>query len=903
MPNGLTTFVTIAIDVRHNNYRYTAVVLDDHILIKTFMKRISLLALFISVVGLSFSQVLPYKNPQLSPEERAKDLVSRLTLEEKAILMCDQSDAIERLDIPKFQWWSEALHGYANITDVTVFPQTIGMAASFDDELLYKVFDAISDEGRAKYQNLKQQGKIERFHHLSVWTPNVNIFRDPRWGRGQETYGEDPYLTSRMGIAVVKGLQGDDKAKYRKLLACAKHYAVHSGPESLRHSMNITEVNPYDLWETYMPAFKALVTKAKVEEVMCAYQRLDDEPCCGSNQLLQTILRYDWGFNGVVVSDCGAIADFYRKGAHETSSSAMHAAAKGVIAGTDVECGFGYAYMELPKAVEKGLITEAEIDKHVFYLLKARFQLGDFDDDSLVEWAKIPYSVVNCDKHKQLAREMAQKSIVLLQNKNNTLPLKKTATKIAVVGPNANEETVMWGNYNGFPFQTTTILDGIKKKLAKPNNLIYDVVCDLTEDKALESLLNQCSYNGKQGFYAEYFGNKDYSGEKIATDQINHAIALTTFGQHEFAPGVPIDNFSGIYKTVLKPKQSDKIALVNSQIGIIEIFVNGKSITKNEAWAVGRPAKHYIDVKAGEEYNIEIRFKQREHDNSVLNFDLGIEREIDYTASLAKLKNADIVIFAGGISAKLEGEEMPVSIPGFVGGDRTDIELPMIQRKMLKMLKAEGKKVIFVNCSGSAMGLEPETESCDAILQAWYAGEAGGDAIADVLFGDFNPSGHLPVTFYKNASQLPDFNDYNMKGRTYRYMTEKPLFPFGYGLSYTTFAVGTAKVSSTTINAGEKMALTIPVTNKGKYNGDCVLQVYIRNMNEQNGAIKTLKEFKRINLNAKQNREVMLELPAETFQSFNTKKMEMAIMPGEYEILYGTSSDDNDLKAIKVTIN
>ena len=429
-----------------------------------FMKKhLCMIALALGVSAGMMAQTLPYQNPNLSAKERAEDLCSRLTLEEKAQLMLDESPAIPRMGIKKFFWWSEALHGAANMGNVTVFPEPVGMAASFNPDLLYKVFDAVSTEFRAQYNHrMLNGGEDQKFHSLSVWTPNVNIFRDPRWGRGQETYGEDPYLTSVMGTQVVRGLQGPEDAKYRKLWACAKHYAVHSGPEYTRHTVNLTDITPRDMWETYMPAFKTLVQDAKVREVMCAYQRLDDDPCCGSTRLLQQILRDEWGFQYLVVSDCGAISDFYET--HKSSSSPAHASAKATLAGTDVECGYGYAYKSIPEAVQRGFITEKEVDKHVIRLLEGRFDLGEMDDPALVEWSKIPYSKMDCKEHRQLSLDMARQTMVLLQNKNNVLPLRKNKEKIAVIGPNADDEPLMWGNYNGTPNRTITILDGIKMK-------------------------------------------------------------------------------------------------------------------------------------------------------------------------------------------------------------------------------------------------------------------------------------------------------------------------------------------------------------------------------------------------------------------------------------------------------
>jgi beta-glucosidase len=844
------------------------------------------------------AQKLPYQNPNLSSEERAKNLISHLTLEEKATLMCDISDAIPRLGIKKFNWWSEALHGLANNDSVTVFPQPIGMAASFDDELVYKVFNAVSDEVRAKYnQSQERDQENRRFLSLSVWTPNINIFRDPRWGRGQETYGEDPYLMSRMGTSVVKGLQGPPDSKYRKLLACAKHFAVHSGPEPDRHNMNLSDVDPRDLWETYLPAFKILVQKADVREVMCAYQRLDDEPCCGNSRLLQDILREDWGFKYMVVSDCGAISDFYNN--HKVSSDATHAAAKGVLAGTDVECGFGYAFKELPEAVEKGLIKEDEINKHVERLLVGRFDLGEMDDDALVPWTKIPMSVVNSDEHKKLALKMAQETMTLLQNRNNILPLSKSVNKIAVIGPNADDSRVMWGNYNGRPISTVTILDGIKTKLPA-ESIVYDKACDLVEDKIIVSYIKDCSIEGNSGIRATYWNNRDLTGETAAVEQITAPIQLTTDGQHEFAAGVHLQGFSGKYETVYKPSESGELVFKIEPRGRFELIVNADTLFKPRRFGP-RTIRVPLEVEKGKEYTIEANFRQIGNWPASLSLNFGKEIPVKFDELINKLKDVDVVIFAGGISSQLEGEEMPIDLPGFKGGDRTDIELPAIQRKCLEELKRAGKKIIFVNCSGSAIGLVPETESCDAILQAWYGGEAGGQAVADVIFGDYNPSGKLPITLYKNINQVPAFEDYSMKGRTYRFMSD-PLFPFGFGLSYTTFKVGDAQINKTKIKKDENIELTIPVLNTGKRDGAEIVQVYVHKVNDTDGPIKTLRDFQRVDVAAGKTHDVTINLPPSAFQFFDRTNYTMAVTKGEYEILYGTSSDNKDLKSFKVTI-
>jgi beta-glucosidase len=870
----------------------------NSILHHSLKKGLSIAAFLLSVVS-SWAQPLPYQNPQLTSEERAKDLISRLSLSEKAVLMCDQSDAIPRLGIKKFNWWSEALHGLANNNDVTVFPEPVGMAASFDDALVYRIFDATSDETRAKYNQAKQKGEEnKRFLSLSVWTPNINIFRDPRWGRGQETYGEDPYLMSRMGVSVVKGLQGPADAKYRKLLACAKHYAVHSGPEWSRHSLNLNNIDPRDLYETYLPAYKSLVQEADVRQVMCAYQRLDDEPCCGNTRLLQKILRDEWGFKYIVVSDCGAIADFYTS--HKVSSDATHAAVKGVLAGTDVECQWtDHTYKKIPEAVEKGLITEDDINIRLLRVLMGRFDLGEMDDDALVPWAKIPVSILNNEKHRKLALDMALESMTLLQNKNNILPLNKSVKKIAVIGPNANDKPMLWGNYNGTPIRTITILDGITSKLSA-EKVIYDKGCDLVENKVTESYFSQCSVDGKKGFKAVYWNNKDMMGDIVATQQIVDPIKMTTAGQHEFAPGVRLEGFSAKYETEFEASQSEEIVFKCGAAGHFELLVNNQSIIMYDNWRT-LPSRHSYKVESGKKYKIEIRYAQLYNWQANIEFNFGKEVDVDYTNLLKKLQGVDVVIFVGGLSTLLEGEEMPISFPGFKNGDRTDIELPLVQRNCLKALKQTGKKIIFVNCSGSAIGLVPETESCEAILQAWYGGESGGQAVADVLFGDYNPSGKLPITFYKSSSQLPDFEDYSMKGRTYRFMSD-PLFPFGYGLSYTTFMIGKAELNRTTIKANESIELKVPVSNTGKRDGTEIVQVYVRKVNDTGGPLKTLRGFQRVNVSAGKTDQAVINLPNTSFEFFDRASGKLAVTTGEYEVLYGASSNNKDLKTIRLTM-
>ena len=852
------------------------------------MKQIFLSCLMLCCLTAT-AQQQPYQNPNLSAQERAKDLCARLTLEEKAQLMLDESPAIPRLGIKKFFWWSEALHGAANMGNVTVFPEPVGMAASFNPDLLYKVFDATSTEFRAQYnQRMLNGGEDEKFHSLSVWTPNVNIFRDPRWGRGQETYGEDPYLTSVMGCAVVRGLQGPEEAKYRKLWACAKHYAVHSGPEYTRHTANLTDISPRDMWETYMPAFKALVQDAKVREVMCAYQRLDDDPCCGSARLLQQILRDEWGFKYLVVSDCGAVSDFYDS--HKSSSDAVHASAKATLAGTDVECGYGYAYRSIPEAVRRGLISEAEVDKHVCRLLEGRFDLGEMDDPSLVEWSRIPASKLDCKEHRSLALDMARQCLVLLQNKDGVLPLKAGKERIAVVGPNADDEPLLWGNYNGTPNKTVTILSGIR---AKQRNLTYVRGCDLTYDKVFDCLLPQCNADGKRGLRGTFWNNTEMQGKPVCTQYYTSPLAVTTAGMHNFAEGVNIEDFSAKYETDYTPKEDGEFVVNVEGCGHFELYIDGEQKQRKHTWRT-TPTRTAVQGVKGKTVHIEVRFQYVKTWGANMKINIATEHPIDYASIVAQLKGIDKVIFVGGISAALEGEEMPVNIPGFKGGDRTSIELPQAQRDLLRTLHEAGKKVIFVNCSGGAVALTPEAAHCDAILQAWYGGEQGGLALAEILTGKTNPSGKLPMTFYKDDSQLPDFLDYRMQGRTYRYFKGEPLYPFGHGLSYTSFNVSAPQY------AEGKVTLTLK--NTGKRAGTETVQVYMRRPADTAGPLKTLRAYQRVELKAGESRQVSIDFPRESFENWDQQTNTMRVVPGEYELMVGTSSADKDLQKFNVII-
>ena len=841
-----------------------------------------------------WGQMLPYLNPALSFEERASDLLGRLTMEEKISLMMNDSPAIERLGIPRYEWWNEALHGVARAGQATVFPQAIGLAATFEDREVYKTFTMVSDEARAKHHDAKRNQDFRRYRGLTFWTPNINIFRDPRWGRGMETYGEDPYLTGRMGVAVVRGLQGDPGARYDKTHACAKHYAVHSGPEWNRHSYDAKNISRRDLLETYLPAFRELVEEAGVKEVMCAYNRYEGEPCCGSENLLTRILRDEWGFQGVVVSDCGAIADFWVKGRHETHPDQASAAAAAVRAGTDIECGNHYT--ALKEALHKGLLDEAAIDQSVLRLLTARMELGMFDDDSQVPWASIPMSVVECAKHKAQALEMARKSLVLLKNDHQTLPLAKNLRKVAVVGPNADDSVMMWANYNGIPTHTVTILEGIRQKLPA-GTVIHEKGCDLVNDKVFTSLFHECSSAGTKGFSATYYNTSDFSGEVAAQTMVTAPFNFSTFGNTVFAPGVALTNFSGHYEAVFTPSESGEVTFRLAGDDGYTLKIDGREVvTAHERGSRNINRREYLlEVIRGQSYKIELAYYQTDR-WGILNFDLGRVTTLDYEAIAARVSDADAIVFVGGISPRLEGEEMPVDYPGFRGGDRTSIELPQVQRNLLKALKNTGKPVVFVLCTGSAMALQPEDENLDAILNAWYPGQMGGTAVADVLFGDYNPAGRLPITFYTSTEQLPDFEDYHMnKGRTYRYMKEKPLYPFGHGLSYSTFRYGKGKLSKRVIRPGEPLSLRFTLENLGPMGGDEVVQVYLRNLRDPEGPVKSLRAYRRVHLAAGKKKRITIDLHAKAFEFFDPHTETVTVAPGDYEFSSGVLRRRNSL--------
>jgi beta-glucosidase len=825
---------------------------------KSFLT-ILLFALIFPCANFCFAQTqYPFQNVALSFEQRVNDLVSRLTLEEKVGQMLNSAPAIPRFGIPAYDWWNEVLHGVARTPyHVTVYPQAIAMAATFDTAAIRMMGSYSADEGRAIFNRSNKEGKAgQRYVGLTYWTPNINIFRDPRWGRGQETYGEDPYLTSMMGTAFVHGLQGDDP-KYLKAAACAKHYAVHSGPEPSRH---VDDVSPsdYDLWNTYLPAFRQLVTKANVAGVMCAYNAFKAQPCCGSDQLMVDILRNRWKFTGYVTSDCWAIDDFFKN--HKTHPNAEAASADAVFHGTDVECGTD-AYKSLVQAVKDGKITEGQIDISVRRLFMIRFRLGMFDPASMVKWMQTPASVLENDDHKALTLKMARASIVLLKNENNTLPLKKNIRKIAVIGPNADNAIAVLGNYNGTPSNIVTALQGIRDKLGKGVQVIYEKAINFTNDTLLQyaDFSNQYNWQGQKGFGVEYFNNRELKGEPV----VRRHEALV---EHDWQEGqLVVDtlkayNFSARYTTDFTAPETGDITFEMDADDGYRFLIDGKEVLN--AWTRNRwGARTFkLQTEKGKAYRLVVEYFQGEGKAGV-HLRAGHFAKTDFAALANRVKDADAIVFVGGISPQLEGEEMRVDYPGFNGGDRTSILLPAVQTELLKALKATGRPVVFVMMTGSAIATPWESANTGAIVNAWYGGQSAGTAIADVLFGDYNPSGRLPVTFYKSDSDLPDFKDYSMNNRTYRYFKGQPLYSFGYGLSYTSFQYADLKLPAT-VSRTSGTTVSVRITNTGNMDGEEVVQLYVTG-SDQNAPVRALKGFKRIFLKKGESRIVSFALTPE----------------------------------------
>ena len=859
----------------------------------------TVLTVTLTVMSTSAQVKYPWQNTKLPRAERVENLLGMLTPEEKVGLMMNKSISIERLGIPSYNWWSEACHGVRQ-GDYTVYPQPIGMAAAFNAQLVYDVFSQVSDEARANWNrsdhSVKHVGMGETYYpgnpELTFWCPNVNIFRDPRWGRGQETCGEDPYMNAILGVQTVLGMQGNND-KYFKTHACAKHYAVHSGPEPLRHSMNVEPTNR-DLWETYLPAFKALVKKGNVREVMCAYQRYEGKPCCASDRLLIDILRNKWGYDAIVLTDCDAINNFFNRGQHETHKDGLSASVDAVLNGTDLECG--KVFMSLTEGLSKNLIKESDLDQHLRKTLMGRFELGMFDPAEMLPWAKLAPEVISCEKHDQLATQAARESMVLLHN-NGVLPLNKNMKTLAVIGPNADDVELLNGNYGGTPTKEHqhSLLEGIKN--AVPNTkIIYQKACELNDE--FTTIHHLQDFNDGKGVLVEFWNNKELSGNPDKTGYYNE-LNFSTFGAWGFAEGINNDNLSvrisGKYTATFTGEMKYTLMTDNGYA----LIVNGDTIETakggggRRGFGFGRRGVDYksFPVEQGKDYNVVIEYRRGNGQFAMLRGDICERKLVDFTNLANEVKQADAIIIIGGISARMEGE----------GGDKQTIELPKVQQMLIKAMHQTGRPVVFVNCSGSAIAFGSVEGQYDALLQAWYPGQGGSKALAEVIFGDYNPGGKLPITFYRSNDDLPDFLDYSMKNRTYRYFTGEPQYAFGYGLSYTTFSIDKGVMKREKKNPNT-FTISVPVTNTGQREGTETVQVYVKRLGDPGAPIKALKGFQKLNLKPGETKTATITLDSEAFEYYDEAIDELSVKSGNYQILYGTSSNAKDLRSFDLTL-
>ncbi len=822
----------------------------------------------------------PFRNPALPLDERVNDLVSRLTIEEKVSQMVHTAAAVPRLGIPEYNWWSEGLHGAAREGYATVFPQAIGLAATFDPDLLRTEADTIATEFRAKYSaRLKEKGFTDWYHGLTVWTPNINIFRDPRWGRGQETYGEDPFLTAQMGVAYVTGLQGTDP-KYLKALATPKHFAVHSGPEPTRHTVDI-QVSNHDLEDTYLPAFRATVT-AGAGSVMCAYNAVDGKPACAQPMLLQKHLREDWKFGGYVVSDCGAASDIALN--HHYTPTMPEGMAAAVKAGMDIICAWPAQQIATErdavlKAVQQGLLPEADVDRAVKRLFLARMRLGMFDPPDSVPYSKITIAENDTEPHRQLALKAARETLVLLKNSDNLLPLASKYKKIAVVGPNADSVDPLLGNYNGTPSKPVTVLAGIRKRFGA-SNVVF------TEGSALTGpplTLIQEKYlrnkSRKPGLAAEYFKGTQFQGAPV----VKRNDPNIDFNWRSGVGPQLAENFSVRWTGTLTPPATGDYEVGFTGTDAFHFWLDDQSIGESYYSDTGKTRSKTLHLEAGHAYAVKIECSQQ----GGAGIARLVWREPGENKNLeATIKQADLIVAVAGLAGELEGEEMPIKIEGFAGGDRTNTELPKAQLQMLQDLVASGKPVVVVLMNGSALSVNWAAEHVPAILEAWYPGEEGGTAVAEALAGDFSPAGKLPLTFYKSVDQLPSFDDYNMKGRTYRYFTGEPLYPFGYGLSYTNFEYSNLSFDKNSVGANDNLVASVDVKNSGKMASDEVVQVYLTHPGVDGAPLRSLAGFKRVHVNAGETAHVQVPVPNRNLSIVDPEGVRK-IVPGEVQVWVG----------------
>ncbi|HWI85816.1 MAG TPA: glycoside hydrolase family 3 C-terminal domain-containing protein [Sphingomonas sp.] len=826
-----------------------------------------------------------YKDPSAPIAARVSDLVGRMTLEEKAAQMQNVAPAIPRLDVPAYDWWNEALHGVARAGEATIFPQAIGMAATWDADLVHAEGRVVAIEARAKYNKAQREGNRNRYYGLTFWSPNINIFRDPRWGRGQETLGEDPYLAGTLGTEFIRGVQGNHP-KYFQAIATPKHFAVHSGPEPLRHGFNVNP-SPRDLAETYLPQFRRAITEGKAYSLMCAYNAVDGKAACANGTLLNTILRRDWGFQGFVTSDCGAIDDITT--GHRNTRTNAEGAALSVKMGTDTGCDFRNEMLDLPKAVALGHISEREIDVAVRRLFTARMRLGMFDPPEMVPFSSIDIRENHSEAHKELALRAARESIVLLKN-DGVLPLGERRIKIAVVGPAATSLIGLEGNYMGTPTTPILPLDGLEEAFGK-SNVSYAQGAPFTAEVSVP--VPRTAFG--DGLTAVFFNNTDFTGPPVATKRVREI----DFNWDEIAPAPSVDSKSYSVRwtgNIIPPAPGQyefELDIHRCDIGDgteqYMLRIEGAPDAHVESRCEGPNKKRetvIISFADTRPRGLTLELSHRSARSGSVSLSWKAPAAALRDEAVAKANDADVVVAFLGLNAWLEGEEMPLKVPGFEGGDRTNIALPAAQLAMLDAVAATGKPVVVVLQSGSAVALGGDATKARAILQAWYPGEQGGRAIADVLKGTVNPSGRLPVTFYKSTAQLPPFADYSMKNRTYRYFTGEPEYAFGHGLSYASFAYSTPSVASRSVVAGRGQRISVRIRNTGRVAGDEVAQLYLATPGVKGTPLRSLKGYQRVHLNPGQTKTVTFQLSPRDL-AFADAKGVMRIVPTTYSLWVG----------------
>ncbi len=832
-----------------------------------------------------------YKNPTLPFEARVRDLVGRMTLEEKVLQMKDVAPAIPRLDVPEYNWWNEALHGVARSGLATSFPQAIGMAATWDDSLMLHMATIISDEARAKHEEYVRTGNRQRYQGLTFWSPNINLFRDPRWGRGQETYGEDPFLTGSLAVRFIRGLQGDDP-KYFKTIATVKHFAVHSGPEPDRHSFDAV-VSERDLRESYLPHFEMGIRTGKAYSLMCAYNRVDGKPACASDMLLKDVLRGEWGFPGYIVSDCGAIDDIYLR--HKTVQTAPEAAAIAVKTGTDLDCG--RVYPNLVESAKQGLITAAQIDTSVSRLFLARFRLGMFDPPQLVPWARTPITVLDQPSHRAAALQAARESMVLLKNEGGMLPLRKDLGTIAVIGPNADQWQMLLGNYNGLPADPITPLRGIREAVPR-TRVLYARGSDLADGFPVLDLVPPSALRtsqGAPGLNVDYYARHTMDGAPL----YSRTDSTVDANWHDGAPrsDMNVDDFGvrwtgsfippltgtyrlGLIGTVKFQLYLDDSLMVRSVYPTHDGEFPDPRLVQSAPLRLEGGRRYAIRVDAAETYG-----------DAQIHFLWSVPQDTLESEAVRVAQQANAVVLFLGLTARLEGEEMPVQVEGFRGGDRTSLDLPAPQQALLERIANLGKPTVLVLMSGSAVAVNWAQGHVPAIIEAWYPGQAAGTAIADVLFGAYNPAGRLPVTFYRSANDLPGFADYRMAGRTYRFFDGVPLYPFGHGLSYTTFSYGNLRTSADSMRADGSIAVQVDVTNVGTRAGDEVVQLYVQHAGSKVDRPKQdLRGYARVSLKPGETRTVSLPLTAKSLAYWDSTSHQWIVEPEPVRVMIGSSA-------------